>query len=233
VERDPRQLEAMSVLDKARLFQAQAEVLSARRSERQEGERVANRRAELSSDLQGLAAALAAARSVAALGSSDALPSGIDDGYVEFHRKIAQGNTSDPVFAAAMRKVKTATTAWNTAAKQVWDAWAAARIETVPANRDALLSSGERQQARERRSTLDKLRASPPSAGNVQHFKTTYELLLDTLQSQPDPSEELIELLNRMSGRVPLMLSDLSDEEIALLRATSIAEQVELRRRDV
>jgi len=225
VERDPRQLEAMSVLDKARLFQAQAEVLSARRSERQEGERVANRRAELSSDLQGLAAALAAARSVAALGSSDALPSGIDDGYVEFHRKIAQGNTSDPVFAAAMRKVKTATTAW--------DAWAAARIETVPANRDALLSSGERQQARERRSTLDKLRASPPSAGNVQHFKTTYELLLDTLQSQPDPSEELIELLNRMSGRVPLMLSDLSDEEIALLRATSIAEQVELRRRDV
>ncbi|NBE85423.1 hypothetical protein [Micromonospora rubida] len=223
---------AVSVLDKASLFQTQAEAIHAGRSERQEIERIAHRRSELSTALQALDRALTITRGVAALEGIAPFDKAIDDGYEKFRRKFTQGNSSNATFKAALTKVQGAAAQREAMAKQAWEAWVGARLDALPSNRDALLSSDERKDVRERRALLAKIRTALPTPSDIRAFATTYELLLDTLQQQPELPNELIDILDRLSARSPLMLSDLSDDDIALLRSTPVAEQIQLRRRD-
>jgi hypothetical protein len=223
---------AVSVLDKASLFQTQAETIHAGRSERQEIERIAHRRAELSTALQDLDRVLTITHELAALDGIAPFDKAIDDGYEEFRRRFTQGNSSNATFKAALTKVQGATAQREAMAKQAWEAWVGARLDALPSNRDILLSLDERKDVRERRARLAKIRATLPTPSDIRAFATTYELLLETLQQQPDLPSELVHILDRLSARSPLLLSDLSDGEIALLKSSPVAEQIQLRRRD-
>ena len=51
------------------------------------------------------------------------------------------------------------------------------------------------------------------------------------LDGLPDPPGEVLGILERIGQRPALTLADLTDEQIAALRAGGVADQLEVRRR--
>jgi hypothetical protein len=67
-----------------------------------------------------------------------------------------------------------------------------------------------------------------PTIGDISQFKVALAGLTELLGQGPPPEGELVSLLERLAVR-PILLAELSDEQIAVLRR--VADQVEIRRR--
>jgi hypothetical protein len=158
--------------------------------------------------------------------------SGIDDGRATFARRAHSGLPSNQVFTAAKLKIKTVTSRLTSELGTAWSQWTAERIAELPLTRIGLLPQEEQQPASSRHEELTRLaRIREPTSTDVSMFVAARDFLADALSHTPDLPQEVLLLLERLGRRPAPSLADLTDEQIALLRQASMADQIELRRR--
>jgi hypothetical protein len=88
------------------------------------------------------------------------------------------------------------------------------------------------QAARDRWANLVKTaKVVTPSRDQINSFAKDLDNLHEDLDGLPDPPGEVLGILARIDQRPALTLADLTDEQIAALRAGGVADQLEVRRR--
>ncbi|SOD63561.1 hypothetical protein SAMN06297387_111110 [Streptomyces zhaozhouensis] len=87
------------------------------------------------------------------------------------------------------------------------------------------------KQASKRQLELERIARGKASKEAIITFATTYAGLAELLQDTQDPPEALVDLLNRLREQPGLMLSDVTDEEIALLREFRMDAHITLKRK--
>lgn len=221
-----------SVLDKAQQLQARARTLAEGEAGEKEAERIAHRVEKTRALLADLQQAVSVARRLSALDDIDGTDlTDLDDGYPHLSRHAAAGNPSDRVFTTTWNKISAATSQVTDWVRPTWSSWSQRRIAALPEARILLLPPDERTAASNRYTELTKLaNKNVPSVADIAQFASSYDLLKETLDSTPDPPEEVQGLLRQLSER-PLTLNDITDAQIALLRGVGIASQIEVRRR--
>ena len=110
-----------------------------------------------------------------------------------------------------------------------WTHWTGQCINELRLVRMPMLPEDERKPAQQHLKDLrDYARKPVPTIGDISLFKVALAGLADLLGRVPDPEGQLVPLLERLAVR-PILLADLDDQQIALLR--QVADQIEVRRR--
>ncbi|TDC79153.1 hypothetical protein [Streptomyces hainanensis] len=219
-----------SVLDKALRLQGEARRLDASSQGEGQARRVAGRVDELSVAIGDLAEQITLARLIHERTGVPAPLGDVDAGRENLARRAGSGLPSDQAFNAARRKVEETTRRLTGENLRVWREWAAQQLATLDTNRLPMLPV-DRQKAI--RTTHQKLvrraETAKVSAAEVTLFVSECEGLREELASVPAASAELLALMERLSaGDVPL--SQVTDEEIELLRSRHQDETIMLRR---
>lgn len=224
--------QATSVLDKAHELAMEASRLKEGQAAGADADRVSKRVDELAAALADLRSTVATARHLRGAGVAANVDLSVaSEGRDRFARH-ATGLPSNQVFIAARQKIQQAADNIKGRLAAEWTEWASQRLSALPTSRIAMLASPqERDEATRRRDELRKLVAKPPSVANTGLFQTTYGLLEESLAEVEDLPNDLVDLIQRLDRRPPITLADLSDEQVVLLRAHGVADQIELRRR--
>ncbi|MEY9846179.1 hypothetical protein ABH940_003264 [Streptacidiphilus sp. BW17] len=223
----------MSVYDKATQLQNHARRLAAGAAGDREAGRIAERIAELRVQLNELRQQISVARALQAQGAYDfARLSDVEDGRVGFERKAQPGALpSNDVFKTARQKVKAATQRAESEVQAAWSTWSNDRLSALPLARIPMLPPDEQQVARERRAELERAaKNGKATTSGIAVFAATSAALAEMLHDAQDPPDELLALLDRL-GKRPVSLREVTDEEIALLRAYAIDDQIGLLRK--
>lgn len=223
---------ATSVREKALLLQNEVRRLEAGTQGEGQAKRIARRVAEIQAALGELSGRARAARALqryttAATVSLDGLDAGRDD----LVRRAAGSVPSDNAFVAARRKIEARTSRLAEAIQAAWKPWAEEQLAALPVRRIAMLASARQAPARAGLKRLrDLAAAANVTASDIAEFVSTYAGLNEELGEAQDVPEALLGLIDRLwHGGV--LLSDVSDEEIALLRASGLDAEIELRRK--
>lgn len=200
--------------------------------------RVSQRADETLELLQQLRKVIVAARRLQAVSGAESVDlTGLADGRAAFARHASSGLPSNQVFTAAKQKIKSVTARLSAQLEAAWSQWTAERIAELPLARISLLPADEQQSARSHRDDLARLARNAgntvPTSADISLFASAAAILDEILSQLADPPQEVLALLERLGQRPPLTLSELSDEDIALLRQADVADQIEVRRRSV
>jgi hypothetical protein len=113
-----------------------------------------------------------------------------------------------------------------------WKAWAEKQLHSIPDEKIAVLPGDERQAAVKDWTQLRRLAGKAPKNNHeIAEFIRLRDRTTQALQPVPHLNEALRELLQRLDGKPPLTLADLSDNTIAMLRDAGFASHVQLSRR--
>ncbi|MFK0279848.1 hypothetical protein ACIQVL_05145 [Streptomyces sp. NPDC090499] len=222
----------LSVYDKAVQLQNRARQIAVGAVGEKEATRVITRTKELRVALAELRTQVELNRTLALLGAADRADlSGVDSARSAFERKALNGLPSDTVFNTARKKVQEAAAKFKSNNGEAWVAWATAQLAALPLARIPMLSSGEREGARNREKELRQA-VTPKnlSTSDVTLFTSTFALLSESLRDKSDPPNELLDLLALLEKRPSPTLRDLSDADIALLRQFEMDLHITLQR---
>lgn len=151
--------------------------------------------------------------------------------YLAFAKRAATGIPDQKDFSSARRALNSNSERMKSAITSAWAAWASARINEVRLLRIAMLPADEQDTQRERVAELRRLsRIKNPTAGDVTDFVAAMKAVSDALDRVDDPSDELMALIRRLSDRA-VTLADITDDDIALLRASGLDDQIQLTRK--
>lgn len=223
----------VSVFQKATRLRAVAYTYAEGAKERRDREHAAGALKELEDALGELRRRAEAARAAAKLGVPvPDIAAVIGRGLTNLEAKAGDGLLpTKQTLRAARDRLTTNRTELEGALGAAWREWTAARVVEIPIAKVGLLDGQARQVIED---DLRWLRASArtlPSAGDIQSFArklTRVRNVLDDLESDDD----IIKLLTRLSAPEGVVLTDLTDAELALLRGNiAVADQIVLRRR--
>jgi hypothetical protein len=220
-----------SVYDSALELAAETRRLLAGQQNEQEAQQVASRVLKVAEELRAIADLVAVATSLASAGARPIDLSGIDAGRAAFAAKAANGLPPESAFRAAQQKLKTTSARIAAETMTVWSEWSSAEIAKLPLGRLALLPSERQKAARQKRAEVEKLARQPkPRRSDLAQFQVVLQGLRESLEEVPDPSPEIVALLAKIDSPPAPSLSDLTDEEIAMLRREGLDGQITLRR---
>jgi hypothetical protein len=223
----------VSVLQKATRLRALAHTYAEGAKERRDREHAEGALRELEDALAKLEMRAEAARAAAKLGVAvPDIAALVGRGLTNLGVKAGDGLLpTKQTLLAARGKLNTNRTELEEALGLAWRQWAPARIADIPTAKIALLDGVARQSIESDLRSLRAIARMLPSASDVQSFAcklTHVRNVLDALESDDD----IIELLVRLGAPEGVVLSDLTDAELALLRGNVVvADQVVLRHR--
>jgi hypothetical protein len=219
-----------SVLDKALRLQGEARRLDASAQGEEQARRVAGRVNELSAAIGDLAEQIKLARMIHERTAVPVALGDVDAGRENLARRAGGGLPTDQAFNAARRKVEEATRRLAGENLRVWREWAAQQLAMLDTDRLPMLPVDRQKAVRTTHQKLVKrAETAKVSAVEVTLFFSEYEGLREELAAVPSAPAELLALMERLSGGdVPL--SQVTDEEIALLRSRHQDETIMLRR---
>lgn len=222
----------LSVYDKAVQLQNRARQIAVGAVGEKEATRVLTRTKELRVALAELRTQVELNRTLTLLGAAHKADlSGIDSARSAFERKALNGLPSDTVFNTARKKVQESAGKFKSSNGEAWVAWTTVQIAGLPLARIPMLSSGERDTARNREKELRQAVATKNlSTSDVTLFSSTYALLSESLRDKSDPPSELLKLLALLEKRPSPSLRDISDADIALLRRFEMDLHITLQR---
>lgn len=222
----------MSLLQKADLLRTLARTNAEGAKERRDREQAALALDALEAELSSLESRAAAARAARAAG----VPVGdvaalARPGMDNLAARAQDGLPNQQALQAATRKVRGNREAIESALGTAWRTWAAAELAELPVTRGALLPPIERQSFADGYESLRTLARNVPSAADVEAFTARLRRVRGLLDAV-DANDALLALLARLEPAEGVRLDDLSDADIALLRAhPDVAEQIVVRRR--
>lgn len=228
--------QAIAVLATAEALRREAHRLDEGAGAEAEAKRISGKTDQISAELGELDKAVVVARYL--LHTSGSAVS-IDfeaaaAGLTNFGRHVKAGLPSDAAFTAAKNKIIGATSELRTSLGEQWADLTARRMSALPVGRIVLLPQSEQQEQRGRLEAVRTLaKKSPPEIADVRQFELAYGLLKETLDELPDPAPEISVLLQKLEQRPRPTLADLTDDDIHLFRQAGIANQIELRRREI
>jgi hypothetical protein len=221
---------SMSITEKALSVTAAANRLRDSEKDRTETERVMKRIGELQRVLDNLSDAVTTARQLAALSGTPIDLSPANKGQDKFSR-VATARPPDAVFNRARDNVTAAAKQIKSVSSDEWARWTRARLAELPLQRILMLPEEQRAAARGQERQLRSLATQQtPSSADITQFQTTYGSLAEAIESEPDPPQDVLDLLHRLTDGVPIRLSEVRDDQLARLRSSGIADQIELRR---
>ncbi len=213
----------LSVLEKATRLQGEARRLDAGAKDEAEALRVSTRIEEVRASLGKLRRQIETARDLKQQApAADVRLTGLDDGRANL---AAKGSVpSDQAFVAARKKIDDTASRISQEVQEAWNSWTSEQVGSLPVSRIPMLDP-ERQE--EARSVHEELRRSTRSSSlNPALFVARRERLRKLLEHAQEAPERLLALLSRL----PLLLRDLTDEDIALLRKHGLDCEIEVRR---
>lgn len=221
----------VSVLEKAQALQAEANRLREGEAAHNEAIRVSNRVDEILAALATLRQVVATARRLQSVAETPIDVFGVDDGRAVFARLASSGLPPNPVFTTAKKKIDGASARIGQEVAAAWATWTGEQISALPLIRIALLPSQAQATARKAKDELQKLARKPaPTSEDTDLFLAAHTIAAGLLGTVTDPPPEVLELLHRLGERPALTLRDVTDEQLALLRAADIDDQIELKR---
>jgi len=220
------------VRDRALKLQNEVRRLEAGAQGEGQAKRVARRVDEIQSALAVLSGHARAARTLRRLTTAaDISLAGLGAGRDDLARRAAGSIPSDSAFTAAKRKIETSSSSLAKEIQAAWKAWADERLSALPDRRIAMLDQARQAQARATLRNLGGLAAAASvTTPVITEFTSAYEGLEDELGEAADVPEELLAVLDRLSRNL-ITLRDISDDEVALLRAYHMDGDIELRRK--
>lgn len=222
---------ATSVLDRAKALTATANRLREGSEAEDNAKRVLTQADSLGNALTRLKRQVEASRALQELGVIIDMGN-IGEGRERFSRLAddGQGLPSYQAVAAARRTVEAVLERVESTLAQAWAQWATERVAELPVQRLSTLPTVEQRAHRATLGELKKLaKIELPHAREIVSFATAHSALKEALGSLREPDPELERLLSRLGQRV--MLDQVSDADIALLREYGLADQIELHRR--
>ncbi|MCH6470687.1 hypothetical protein [Sinomonas terrae] len=224
----------MSVFEKATRLRAVAHTYAEGAKERRDREQAELALKEVEDALDALVKLTEAARSAAELGVTlPEMASLVGRGLTNLEARSAGGllPTKQALQAAKGRLISNRAEL-ETAFGAAWRAWATARVREVPIAKIALVASRmSRQSIEDDLRSLHGMTRSIPTAREVQAFGQKWKRVRDVLDAL-EAEDDMVELLTRLGASEGVLLADLSDSELALLRnRVAVAEQIVLRRR--
>lgn len=155
------------------------------------------------------------------------------DGLASFSAHVRRGRPVDQAFTAARNKIEGTASAILRELESAWTAFTQRRLSELPLRRLALLPATERSSQRRRLEELRTLtQKKQPTSSDMQLFNQAFTILSEALARLPDPEPELDAIFQKFES-TQMMLADLTDEDIALLRRAQVDDQIEVRRRDI
>ncbi|MET7295410.1 hypothetical protein ABZS79_25270 [Streptomyces griseoloalbus] len=224
----------MSVYEKAKLLEDHASRIADGEDSQRQATRVSRWLLELRSQLNQLRSQLAVTHALQSRGAGlDIDLSGIDDGRAGFERNLGpSGLPTNPAFSTAKKKTQAVTDRLAEENQAAWSAWTAQLLAELPLARISMLVEVEAEkQASKRQLELERISRGKASKEAITTFATTYAGLAELLQETQDPPEALVGLLNRLRAQSGLTLSDVTDEEITLLRQCRMDAHITLKRK--
>ncbi len=224
----------MSVYEKAKLLEDHASRIADGEDYQRQATRVSSRLLELRSQLNQLRSQLVVTQALQSRGAGlDIDLSGIDDGRAGFERSLGpSGLPSNQVFNTAKKKTQAVTDRLAEENQAAWSAWTEQLLAELPLARISMLVELEAEkQASKRQIELERIVRGKASQEAITTFATTYAGLAELLQDTQDPPQALVNLLNRLREQPGLTLSDVTDEEIALLRECRMDAHITLKRK--
>jgi len=223
----------VSVLEKATRLRAVAHTYAEGAKERRDREQAAVALKELEDALDALDMRVKAARAAAKLGvPMPDVTALVGRGLANLEAKASGGLLpTKQALQAARGKLATNRAELETALGAAWREWTAGRVAEIPVGKVALVSQLSRQSIEDDLRSLRAIARTLPSADDVESFArklTRVRRALDALE----PDDDIVELLARLGAPEGVVLADLTDPELALLRGNAtVADQIVLRRR--
>ena len=222
----------VSVLEKAIRLRAVAHTYAEGAKERRDREQAAVALKEVEDALATLEMRAEAVRAVAKLGAPmPDIAAIVGRGLANLEAKAGDGLLpTKQALQAARGRLTTNRTELDAALGIVWREWAAACVAEIPVAKIALVRELSRQSIEDDVRSLRSIARMLPSADDIESFSRKLahvRRVLDALESDDD----IIELLARIGAPQGLVLTDLTDIELALLRGNpAVADQIVLRR---
>ncbi|WP_031521506.1 hypothetical protein [Streptomyces sp. NRRL F-5123] len=222
----------LSVLQKAERLQAEARRLNEGEKGEEEARRISERISVLRNELMALQRGLRIARSLMAQpGAGDVDLSGLDTGLAAFTRQCEGGLPPNPAFTRASTAVRKVSDRISHDTLESWRQWTQAQLAALQMARQAMLSLQDQTRAKALLQDLTKTARADVEAAGITLFANAHAELAELLDSAPPPPEGLQTLLDRLASGTFLLLCDITDEEIALLRRVDLDADLEVRRR--
>ncbi len=224
--------EFSSVLELAQAVTRETNRIKQGAKAKQDADRVLKRVDETTVVLGRLGQVAKAAQTLADVSGEEGVSlSRLDEGREAFARNAERAGflPSDQAFNGARAKIADATKRVSEELTITWTHWTGQCINELRLVRMPMLPEDERKPAQQHLKDLrDYARKPVPTIGDISLFKVALAGLADLLGRVPDPEGQLVPLLERLAVR-PILLADLDDQQIALLR--QVADQIEVRRR--
>lgn len=224
----------ISVYEKAKLLDDHAARIAEGEESRKHAERVTVKAGDLQVVLNTLRAQVGIARVLKGRDARLSIDlSNIDDGRANFERNVGpSGLPSNPVFNTAKKKAEDVTDRLARANQEAWTTWTRQSLADLPLARIAMLFDPEAEkQASSRHSELARIAKGKPSKDSITTFATVHAGLSELLQETEDPPQALASLLERLRTQPDLMLCDVTDQEIALIRRHGMDAHISLKRK--
>lgn len=217
----------VSLATKARRLAALARAKSQDEQESQDQNQIETALDRLDSELTGLSTALTAYRKLKAIGAPVNDPGDLVRPAARLREHIETiGRPTQQFLGARTREVAGARTSIAADNLGAWRSWAGSAIQSLPLNLIPRLSITTRSttEARVGRLRRTAAPASPPAASDISEFVLLLEHVREDLAAVEGSAVDAV-LARFVNGRI--RLSDLDDDEIALLRSEiSIAQQL-------
>ncbi|MET9218648.1 hypothetical protein ABZX65_07665 [Streptomyces sp. NPDC003300] len=222
----------LSVLEKAEHLQAEARRLNEGEKGEEEARRISERISVLYNQLMALKRRLHIARSLMAQpAAGDIDLSGLDTGLAAFTRQCEGGLPPNPAFTRASTAVQKVADRIAHDSQEAWRLWTRSQLAALQMARQVMLSLQDQARAKALYQDLTKTTRADVDAAVTILFANAHAELAELLDSAPPPPEGLQTLLDRLASGTALLLSDITDEEIALLRRVALDSDLEVRRR--
>lgn len=223
----------LSVLEKAERLQAEARRLTEGEKGEEEARRISERISVLRADLATLQGRIRIVRSLMAQPTGpDINLSGLDTGLAAFARQCEGGLPPNGAFIKASTAVQKVTERIAQDSREAWRQWTQARLADLEIVRQVMLSPEDQARAKSLNQQLVRAsRTADFDAAAVTLFANAHAELTELLSTASAPPEGLQTLLGRLESGTTVLLSDITDAEIALLREVLLDADLEVRRR--
>jgi hypothetical protein len=223
----------MALLEDALALSARARRIDADRSDNEQRNRLSNRVSDLRTAIDTIGNLLELRREATTAGAVIAWrPSRLTSAHQALVKVSQDGLPTERHLETARAQIGRATTDLTRAVETGWKPWAEEQLDRTPDEKIAVLQGDERQTAAKDWTQLKKLAAkAPKNSREITEFVGLRNRVTRALRAVPHLSEDLRDLLQRLDGKPPLTLADLSDSSIAMLREAGFASHVQLSRR--
>jgi hypothetical protein len=182
---------------------------------------------KLDAELSGFAGVLAVHRALRKAGVPVEAVSELDKPVTALRERVAsQGRPTAQYLNARVRDIASLRSQMSESDKVAWRGWAEAQIASLPQELLPRLGVGQAS-AKERIRKLRLVAVAPPNKSDITLFKLSLDHVKDILADVEDAGDlnALLARFNSNGGRLPL--SEVTDEELALIRNdASLAEQI-------